>query len=161
LRSHEHATLLLVTSPESGDGKSLISANLAVSIAQAGRSVLLMDAHFTNPRLHALFRCDQSPGLGELLETEGDPQDAIVSLDSHFRLLPAGALQKSSADAFQTKRFEELCTVLRERFDYVVIDGPQVLESSASQVLASLVDQVVLVTRPSRNGRIEVLKAAA
>ena len=161
LHSPEHATSLLVTSPDSGDGKSLISANLALSIAHAGRSVLLVDAHFAHPRLHALFGCGQSPGLGELLEQELDPQDALIALGSHLTLLPAGDLKASSADVFQSKRFDELSSVLRDRFEYVVIDAAPVLESSASRVLASLVDQVLIVTRPSRNSRLDVLKAIA
>ncbi len=161
LRSPEHTTLLLVTSPQSGDGKSLIAANLALSIAYAGRSVLLVDAHFANPRLHALFGCHEAPGLGDLLETEVDPDDALIALGSHLRLLPAGKLQGSPADAFQTERFATLCSALRERFDYVVIDGGQVLGSSDSRVLASLVDQVLVVTRPSQNTRLDVLQTVA
>jgi polysaccharide biosynthesis transport protein len=160
-QSPEHSTLLLVTSPEGGDGKSVLCANLALSLAYSGRSVLLVDAHFARPRQHALFGCDEGPGLGEVLQTDLEPQDALVSLGTHLRLLPAGALEGSPADAFQTRRFGELCSVLRERFDYVVIDGAPVLESSASHVLASSVDQVLLVTRPSRNDRLDVLKAVA
>lgn len=161
LRTPEHATSLLVTSPERGDGKSLISANLALSIAQAGRSVLLIDAHFARPGLHTLFGCSRSPGLGELLEQELDPNDVLISLRSHLTLLAAGDLKASSADAFQTKRFGELSSVLRDRFEYVVIDAGPVLDSSASRVLGSSVDQVLLVTRPGTNKRLDVLKAVA
>jgi polysaccharide biosynthesis transport protein len=157
----DESTSLLVTSPEGGDGNSLISANLAISIAHAGRSVLLVDAHFARPRLHAVFGCGKSPGLGELIEQKLDPNDALVSLGSHLTLLPAGALQASPADAFQTNRFDELTSVLRDRFEYVIIDGAPILDSSDSQVLASSVDQVLLVTRPNKNSRSNVLKAAS
>jgi capsular exopolysaccharide synthesis family protein len=158
-RSREHSTLVLVTSPQIGDGKSVVAANLALSIAQTGRSVLLVDAQFGRPGLHELFGRQLAPGLGEVLDAEIDLLEPAVALDTHLRFIPAGTLQQSAADAFQSQRFANFCELLRERFEYVVIDGPSMFSAPEAEALASAVDQVVLVSRVSQNTRTDILLA--
>jgi len=151
-------TLLLVTSPNAGDGKSIVAANLALSLAQAGRSVLLVDAHLDCPGLHAVFGLAAQKGLAEILEKDAEPLDALIELETHLRLLPAGLAERNPADALHSAHFTELCGLLRQKFEYVVFDGPSMLESSDACVLATAMDQILVVTRPSRNRREEVIR---
>jgi succinoglycan biosynthesis transport protein ExoP len=154
-------TLLLVTSPNAGDGKSIVAANLALSLAQAGRSVLLVDANLANPALHVVFGLGTRKGLAEILEKGVEPLDAVIELETHLRFLPAGLAENSPADAFHSAHFTELCGLLAQKFEYVVFDGPAVLGSSDACVLAAAMDQVLMVTRPSRNRRDELIRAAS
>lgn len=154
-------SLLLVTSPNAGDGKSIVAANLALSLAQAGRDVLLVDAHLGRSDLQTVFGLGTHEGLAEILEKDAEPVDALLELETHLRFLPAGLAERSPADAFDSAQFRQLCGLLRQKFEYVVFDGPPMLASSDACVLATAMDQVLVVTRPNRDRREDVLRVTS
>ena len=142
------AKTILITSARQGEGKTSTAANLAVALAQAGRSVVLISADLRNPRVHAVFGIGNEQGLGQVLEGTLPLDEAIVETDlADLRILPSGPVDAvdEPVELLQSDRMGE---VLQEccRSDFVIIDGPPIFPVADSLVLADLVDGVLFVT---------------
>ena len=152
---------ILFTSPSPGDGKSTTIANIAISIAQAGKKVCLIDADFRRPRMHQYFGQELSPGLLGVLSGEMELDEAIqdCKLQSDLYLLPAGGRPSNPGELVTSEEFRNLIEALREKFDYVLIDSPPVLPVSDPATIASIVDGVYLVTRIRKGVKLTSQKA--
>jgi capsular exopolysaccharide synthesis family protein len=142
------AKTILITSARQGEGKTSTAANLAVALAQAGRSVVLISADLRNPRVHAVFGIGNEQGLGQVLEGTLSLDEAIVETDlAELRILPSGPVDAvdEPVELLQSDRMGE---VLEEccRSDFVIVDGPPIFPVADSLVLADLVDGVLFVT---------------
>ena len=142
------AKTILITSARQGEGKTSTAANLAVALAQAGRSVVLISADLRNPRVHAVFGIGNEQGLGQVLDGTLSLNEAIVETDlADLRILPSGPVDAvdEPVELLQSDRMGE---VLQEccRSDFVVVDGPPIFPVADSLVLADLVDGVLFVT---------------
>jgi polysaccharide biosynthesis transport protein len=142
------AKTILITSARQGEGKTSTAANLAVALAQAGRSVVLISADLRNPRVHAVFGIGNEQGLGQVLEGTLPLDEAIVETDlADLRILPSGPVDAvdEPVELLQSDRMGE---VLQEccRSDFVIVDGPPIFPVADSLVLADLVDGVLFVT---------------
>ena len=84
-----------------------------------------------------------------------------MELETHLRFLPAGLAESSPSDVFHSAHFAQLLSMLGQKFEFVVFDGPSILESSDAAVLAAAMDQVVMVTQPSRDRRDEIARATS
>jgi len=147
--------VIQVTSPGMGDGKSTLTANLAVSIAQTGRRVILIDADFRRPRVHKLFP-DTTREIGMASVICGDSTlDAAIQQTAvpNLWLMPCGPRPANPAELLTSPRFQELLTEIRQRFDFVLVDTPPVLLVSDPCVVAPRVDGVILVLRLNKNNR--------
>jgi polysaccharide biosynthesis transport protein len=151
--------VLLVTSAVAGEGKSTMAANMALSFAQAGRRVTLIDANLRDPKLGRLFDIDEdAPGLGDLLMVPSIDRALPAALDSflhhkqlaNLEILPAGAQPPRPTDWLQSSLFLRLLQQFAERADLVLIDGPAVLASADTLVLAQAVDATLLVVDTQR-----------
>jgi tyrosine-protein kinase len=142
------AKTILITSARQGEGKTSTAANLAVALAQAGRSVVLISADLRNPRIHAVFGIGNEQGLGQVLEGTLPLDEAIVETDlADLRILPSGPVDAvdEPVELLQSDRMGE---VLQEccKSDFVIVDGPPIFPVADSLVLADLVDGVLFVT---------------
>ncbi|MEN1681148.1 MAG: polysaccharide biosynthesis tyrosine autokinase [Planctomycetota bacterium] len=145
----EDRSVVQVTSPTASDGKSLVSSNVAVALASAGKKVLLVDADMRKPTQHGIFFKDLKPehGLSDLLIDQVDLPDAVLQTAvENLELLPAGPLPPNPAELLTMPRFEELVGTLREKYEYVVIDTPPTLVVSDPLNVAPRCDGVILVT---------------
>jgi capsular exopolysaccharide synthesis family protein len=150
----EGMKVIQVTSPNKGDGKSTVTANLAVSIAQSGKSVLLIDADFRRPRQHKIFGDTGALGLVSVLTGAADLKDALRQTTvPNLTLLPCGPRPSNPAELLTSAAFQEMLDWLKEHFDYVLIDTPPLLAVSDPSIVAPRVDGVLLTIRISRNGR--------
>jgi succinoglycan biosynthesis transport protein ExoP len=137
---------LLVTSPSLAEGKSITVANLAVAMAQAGLSVVALDADLRRSRLHQLFDLDpRREGLTKAL-LEGSINGRLHPAEVEgLRVLPSGELPPNPAEMLGSQRMQELLHELAQQVDVVVLDGPPVLPMADAAVLAQAVDGVLLV----------------
>lgn len=150
---------LLVTSPNPGEGKSLVVANLASAIAHSEQSVVAVDADLRYPSLHHLFGVDQTEGLtGSLLQgnIDGNLQSAGFE---RLMILPCGDLPPNPAEAIGSVRMRTLLDELAHKVDLVLIDCPPVLPVADALNLASAVDGVLLVLRAGKT-RVKVAREA-
>ncbi len=160
---HQVPRTLMVTSALPGEGKSFVSANLAVSIAQGiEEHVLLVDCDLRHPTLHHLFGHDgNTPGLSSYLADSTVPLSGVLlktGIDK-LTLLPAGRSVVNPAELLSSPRMMELIGEMRERYDdrYIIIDTPPPKMISETNALARQVDGILLVVRYGKTPR-NVLK---
>jgi len=138
---------LVVTSAGMGEGKSTTLANLAVVSAQAGRSVILVDADLRRPALHRIFGLDNSVGLTTMMMDEAlltAPPLCKTPIDG-LSVLPSGALPPNPAEVMGSRRMVDVIAALTERADHVMFDTPPVVAVTDAAVLATKVDGVLLI----------------
>lgn len=152
--------LLQVTSPGMGDGKTTTVANLGISIAQSGKRILLIDADFRRPRLHELFGLSAPTGLASVLAGEAPLEGAIqeTAVPGLF-VLPCGPIPPNPAELLTSPRFQEVLSLIRDRYDLVLIDTPPMLAVSDPAVVAPRVEGVLIVLRYSKDGRPSAQRA--
>jgi non-specific protein-tyrosine kinase len=152
---------LLVTSAGPDAGKSSMLANLAVSIAQSGRSVILVDSDLHQPRLHEVFGLDNQVGLTSAVGRSDQKLPLQETGVEGLRVLPAGPLPDIPADLIGSPAMEALITSLSEQADIVLFDASPVVSVTDAAVLASKVDGVLLVVNAGRTRREHALRAKA
>ena len=159
--ANEDIKTILFTSPSPGDGKSTTAANLAISIAQAGKQVVLVDADFRRPRVDRYFGEKLECGMVDVMSGEVEIADAIkpTELQPGLSLITAGGHPKNPGELVTSEIFRETIAALREQFDYVIIDSPPILPVSDSVTIASMVDGVYLVTRIRKGVKLTAKKA--
>jgi polysaccharide biosynthesis transport protein len=142
------AKTLMVTSPSSGDGKTVTSANLGLTLARHGRRVLLVDMDLRRPGLHEIFQMPLRPGVSDVLVGQVAPFDAVRSSDArHLSVLPAGQWLPEAYDPFQVAALREFLEALVGAFDVVILDTPPVLAVADAINIAMVSDGVLLVLR--------------
>lgn len=151
-RGHQ---VIQVTSPNPGDGKSTLAANLAISIAQSGKRVVLIDCDFRKPRVHKIFKLPKPElGLATVMSGEAKLSTAVQSCEiENLSLMPCGPRPANPAELLTAPKFSEVLRELRESFDFVIVDTPPVLAVSDPSVVAPRVDGVLLVFRMTKNAR--------
>jgi len=159
-RPDETSTTLLVTSPGSGDGKSITAANLAIVNAQAGHSTLLIDGDLRRPRLHEIFDMSRSPGLTEALKNDLQEHAMKRPLIENLSVLPAGAEVDTPAKLFGSARFREFLERAQQYFDHVIVDSAPVLAAADSPLLSDLCDTTICVARAGMTTEAELDRAA-
>ena len=152
--------VIQVTSPSPDDGTSLITANLAVSIAQLGKRVLLIDADLHRPRQHQILGVAAERALTSQFSS-GEPliDAATCTAVENLWLLPAGPLPTEDCELFSSSQFAELLDVARQRYDFVLIDTEPLLAVSDPCVIASQVDRLLMALRPTSDSRYRANRA--
>ena len=150
LRGGNGPQVVLVTSSVPGEGKSMLSLNLAAVHAQAGKKVLLVDADLRTPVLHSRLAIEDENSLRALLNSQagartlGLPVDPLATLD----FLPAGeAVADYPADLLSSSRFGELIREWRAHYDHIFLDGAPLLPVTDSAILSQHADVTLLVAR--------------
>ena len=140
---------VLVTSPQKGEGKSITSANLALTMAQElHRRVVIVEADLRKPSLRHLFGLPAGPGLAEYLAGAAELTDVMRFLPDHnLTVLDAGIAPANPAELLGSTAMRRLLDHLRTRFDRVILDTPPVLPLADVAVLAPLVDGALMVVR--------------
>lgn len=143
--------IVLITSKFPGEGKSFVSANLAVSIARSiDEYVLLMDCDLRAPTIHSKFGFEAAPGLSEYL-TDGRPLSRIFRKTqiNKLTILPAGTPPANPSELLSSEQMKRLVQEVKSRYDdrYIIIDSPPPHITSESSALARLVDGIVIVVK--------------
>ena len=154
--------VVLISSAERGDGKSVSAVNIAGALAVSpDTSALLIDGDFRGANLAVSLGLTASPGLADVLTGECDINDAIVRLEplSNLYLMPTGNIHAHSAELFASPLWRNACEFMRRQFTYTVIDSPPVGAVADYDLLQALCDGVILVVRPDHTRRALCMKA--
>ena len=145
---NEAPRIVLVTSPAPRDGKSMVSANLAISYAASGRATILVDADTRRGKAEQMFSLSRSPGLSDVLLERCDLADAEqVTGIEQLTLLARGDTSGFNAELLSSERMEQLLRELGERYDMVVLDAPPLAAGADTLLLGKYADKVVVVFR--------------
>ena len=149
---------IAVVSPDSGDGKTFFSANLAVTLAQLGGRTLLVDADMRGPRQHQVFGIDNSAGLSGILSGRAEPKviQQATGMPSLF-VLPVGITPPNPLELVERPAFGLLVRELLAKFDHVVVDSPAAIYGSDAAVIAARCGAALVVARQD-NSRVNSLQ---
>jgi polysaccharide biosynthesis transport protein len=153
--------IIQITSPTPGDGKSTLAANLSVAIAQSGKRVLILDADMRRPTVHYLFGIEAEVGFAAVLSGEAELDDAIIDSKEvdGLSVMPCGKRPPNPAELLTSNNMNEILEVIREKFDFVVVDSPPMLAVTDPAAVAARVDGVIMGMRIKKNVRLSANRA--
>ena len=142
----ERSQALLVTSTGPHEGKTMVAANLAISIAQTGRRVLIIDADMRRPNVHNMLDLAQGPGLSGIGYAKWQPHHAIVETSVPcLSMMAAGPLPDNPAELLASERFKAFVDDMTKAFDWVIIDSPPVMAVTDAVLIGHVVGGVIFV----------------
>jgi len=151
---------ILFTSGQPGEGKTTTAINTAISLAQLGSSVLLIDADLRRPTVHRIFKVTQTHGLSTFLSRQVEIDTLIHKLwVPNLFVLPCGPIPPNPAELISSERMKELLRDLSGKFDHILIDSPPLMNVTDPVILSTMVDGVILVIQAGRSTR-DVLRRA-
>ena len=137
--------VVLVTSALAREGKTTLVAQLATSLARAGRRVVVVDGDLRRPRLHRLFRCPLSPGLSELAKNLARPEEIVRNAEiENLYVVTAGHCDGEVLEAVSQGKLDRFLQSLRDQCDLVLVDSSPILTTADALILAHVADSVVL-----------------
>ncbi|MEO6220647.1 MAG: polysaccharide biosynthesis tyrosine autokinase [Ginsengibacter sp.] len=140
---------LLVTSSISGEGKSFVAVNLAISLALTGKKVALIDLDMNNPSLNQILNIEQSPGMSDYLTGEKDPEEIIKRVKVHENLffIPAGTLPENPSELLWNGKVKDIINYLENLFDFIIIDTAPVALVTDANLLSGYCDATLYIVR--------------
>ena len=155
----DHSKVFLVTSSVSGEGKTILSSNLAVLLAQSGKKVLLVDTDLRLGAMNIVMNLPSRAGLSELLAGQS-PQPEIDSVNDVpiLDVLQTGAVPANPSELLGSPAFNQWLSVWREQYDYIVLDSAPLLPVTDSLTLAPVSDIILLVARSGLTRKSRVVR---
>ncbi len=148
---------LLITSSLPAEGKTTTAINTAISLAQTGAKVLVIDADMRRPRLHSVFGVSNAEGLSTILSNEMQAKEILEIIqydnDSKLNLLPSGPIPPNPAELIGSEQMANLLEVMQGHFTHVVVDSPPIASFTDGVLIASMVDGVILVVHSGKSSR--------
>ena len=139
---------IAITSSVAQEGKSQVSAGLAISTAQLGKKVLLIDADLHRPSQHQIFRLPNLDGLNNILRQELEWEEAIQQVMPNLDVLTSGAISENPIPLLRSPTMKTLMQTLSENYDCVIVDTPPLNGIADTIILGGMVDGLLLVVRP-------------
>jgi protein-tyrosine kinase len=151
LQSERGIKVVMITSALSGEGKSLTSTNLALTLSQSyRRRVLLIDGDLRRPSIHQIFEVQNSQGLSEGIKSESEEKLSITEIFENLSILTAGKPDPDPMSSLTSERMRRIVAEARMKFDWVLIDTPPVALLPDAGLLAAMAEAAVLVVGAAR-----------
>jgi len=154
------ARIMLVTSSRPTEGKTVTAANLAITIAEKGKNVLIVDTDMRRPAIHTIFGLDKYPGLSEIL-SEGTKWEKVLkpSIIENLSIITSGEIPPNPSELIGSSKMEKLIEELKGYFNTIILDCASVLAVTDATILGSSVDGVLMVIMAEKTPREAVQRA--
>ncbi|WP_288222077.1 CpsD/CapB family tyrosine-protein kinase [uncultured Clostridium sp.] len=153
--------VIVVTSSEPGEGKSTTASNLALSMSQGEKKVILIDCDLRKPSLHKKFKISNLVGLSDVIIGKADLATAIHRYNKSLVVLTSGKIPPNPSEMLASKAMTKLLESLKETFDYIILDTPPIQAVTDSQILSTKADGTILVVRSEKTKRDSVQNAVS
>lgn len=166
--NNENKNIILVTSPNKNDGKSFVAANLAISYAEVGKKVVLIDADMRNGRLGTLFNIPNNLGLSNFLsnlDSNGVEINELINkyinetAIKNLNLITSGTVPPNSNELLTSNKLVDMIKDLSVFYDVIVIDGTPILTTTDSLILARVVSSTLVVANYKNTKTDELIRA--
>jgi len=138
---------LVITSSNPGEGKTTVSGNLALVLAQGESKVLLVDCDMRRPSLHKRFRISNTYGISDLLIGKQKFEEAAYKYNDNLTVLPGGKIPPNPAEMLASKAMTAFLEEMKKHFDYIILDTPPLQAVADAQILSTKVDGSIIVVR--------------
>jgi capsular exopolysaccharide synthesis family protein len=146
--SSDKPKVIVVTSSVPGEGKSTVSANLSLAIAQLGHRVLLIDADMRRPKQHHIWEKTNAEGLSDVIVGQAEFKAAVKEVMPKLNVLTAGATPPNPVALLESRGMSALIETASQTYDFVIVDAPPVLVAADALTLGKVADGVLMVVRP-------------
>ncbi len=156
LNPNKPLKVVTLTSSINGEGKTVSSINLAVSMAQDlnKKRILLIDADLRRGRVHKYLGITPERGLTDLLLDGNNPDDAFINIGiNNLTVLPAGKVPNNPAELLGSMKFKNFLSLLKEKFDYIILDTPPIIPVTDAGLIGAQTDGVIMVVQAGRTQR--------
>ena len=150
---------IVVTSSVPGEGKSTTSGNLALSLAQSGNKVLLVDCDMRKPSIHKKFKISNMSGTAELLLRKESFEDVANCYNENLTIITAGKIPPNPSEMLSSRAMTAFIKEMKKEFKYIILDTPPLQAVTDAQVLSTKADGVLLVVRAGSTKREMVLNS--
>ena len=144
---------ILVTSSQPSEGKTTTAVNTAITLAQAGTDVVIIDCDLRRPRLHSYFDLENTKGLTNYLSGERNTENLIKQCRDlpTLKVITSGPIPPNPTELLSSNEMKNLLTFLRGRYKHIVIDSPPAISFTDAAILSTVVDGVVLVAMANKS----------
>ncbi|MCM0651026.1 CpsD/CapB family tyrosine-protein kinase [Clostridium swellfunianum] len=156
----EDIRTLVVTSTQPGEGKSTVISNLAITIAQSGKRVLLVDCDLRKPTVHKKLGLSNQEGITTLLAKEKTLEEVVKATSiPNFYVLTSGPIPPNPAELLGSKKMKSFINELHGYFDMILLDAPPVLAVTDAQILSTFTDGVMFVAAYGQAEKKAIVRA--
>ncbi|WP_040194957.1 CpsD/CapB family tyrosine-protein kinase [Clostridium culturomicium] len=152
----EDYKVIVITSSEPGEGKSITAGNLALSLAQGDKKVILIDCDLRKPSIHKKFKLSNTLGLSDVIVEKESVTNVGYKYNKNLTVLTSGKIPPNPAEMLGSKAMTALLDALKKVFDYVIIDTPPVQAVTDAQILSAKADGTILVVRAEKTKKDSV-----
>lgn len=155
----EEYKVIVVTSAEPGEGKSTTAGNLALSIAEGDKKVVLIDCDLRKPSLHKKFEISNTAGLSDVIVGKESISVVGYRYNNNLTVLTSGKIPPNPSEMLGSKSMKALIDALKKVFDYVILDTPPVQAVTDAQILSTRADGTLLVIRAEKTKKDSVVNS--
>lgn len=143
----QNSNIAVISSPNASEGKSTTSINIAISLSQINKKVLLVDSDVHRPSIHNKLKVKNEDGLMNVINGISSLSEAVKHYNSKLDILTTGPIPQNATEIFSHPDFDKLLEEIKEEYDYIIFDTPPVNLLSDSLVIAEKIGNIVLVIR--------------
>ncbi len=147
LMTKKDAKVLAISSANASEGKSTTALNIAITVSQLEKKVLIIDADAHRPSLHKKLKIENNKGILNLIAEDLELKDIIHKHNDYLDVLTSGTNTTKPSELLNSEKFDELLKEFTEKYDYIIIDTPPINPVSDALVIAQKVDAIIMVVR--------------